>query len=61
MSGFQVRRYHRPFSTIQLIHLRQEAAVFAEIRVPAEVWELMPQLNESIELFWIMAGNVSNT
>jgi len=34
----------------------QEAATFAERRVPGETWELLPGLNASVELYWIMAG-----
>lgn len=35
----------------------QEAVVFAESRVPCEVWELFDRLDEMIELRWIMPGS----
>ncbi|PVG01633.1 hypothetical protein CPB86DRAFT_752949 [Serendipita vermifera] len=34
----------------------QEAVVFAESRVPLEVWDLLPKLDRRIELRWIMSG-----
>jgi hypothetical protein len=34
----------------------QEATVFAQRRLPSENWELLPQLDDRIELRWIMNG-----
>lgn len=53
MSGYQVWEF---LSSDIRLTVSQEAVVFAEVRLPMEIWELLPQLDEGIELFWILAG-----
>ncbi|KAG8755494.1 hypothetical protein FRC14_003992 [Serendipita sp. 396] len=38
----------------------QEAATFAEERLPAEVWELLPELDDEIEIRWVMSGKADD-
>jgi hypothetical protein len=56
ISGYQVGHEYLAIYAISLNYSCKEAAVFAERRVGIEVYELLPQLDDRIELRWIMAG-----
>jgi hypothetical protein len=53
-SGYQVGHDYLYISILN--YPSKEAAVFAERRVVLEVYELLEQLDDRIELRWIMAG-----
>jgi len=55
-SGYQVSHNHLHIYAISLDYPPKEAAVFAERRIAMEVYELLAQLDDRIELRWIMAG-----
>lgn len=58
MSKFLVcHRFSAVF--VSLKHRIQETAVFTERRASFEVWDLLPELDERVELRYVMPGNLN--